>query len=408
MFDVKERVRKGIPSYCTGDEIVIESLIRLYKKNKSTLLIESTANQVNQFGGYTGKTPKQFIDEVRNIAEQYKLGANQLIFGGDHLGPLVWKNLDEKNAMILACELVKEYVMAGFKKIHLDTSMPLGNEEGIDHLSNEIIAKRGLLLYQECKKVDINNECIYVIGSEVPAPGGETFVKKLSTTSIKDVKDTINTYKNVFNCNGIDRSEFNDKIIGLVVHPGIEFTKDKIIEYKPNNTIELSKVDKDLLVYEGHSTDFQKREALNELVRDGFKILKVGPELTYNLRTTLDYLEYVENKIFDKDLCSNFSSVLKDEMLKDNTFWVNYYKNANKHDFDCSYLDRSRYYMHTKRVAECIKILKRNINNIKQPSIINKYISYFYNVTGDDNLFNQIIDCSIEKVVNKYESAFRK
>ena len=37
------------------------------------------------------------------------------------------------------------------------------------------------------------------------------------------------------------------------------------------------------LVFEGHSTDYQSKERLREMVEDGIAILKVGPALTLSL-----------------------------------------------------------------------------------------------------------------------------
>lgn len=43
-----------------------------------------------------------------------------------------------------AIELVKSYVSAGFKKIHLDTSMKLAGDSKESKFSDEIIVSRGV------------------------------------------------------------------------------------------------------------------------------------------------------------------------------------------------------------------------------------------------------------------------
>ena len=45
---------------------------------------------MNQFGGYTNKTPKQFSKEIIKIAKKIKVKKRNLLLGGDHLGPLPW------------------------------------------------------------------------------------------------------------------------------------------------------------------------------------------------------------------------------------------------------------------------------------------------------------------------------
>ena len=52
----RQGIRCGIPSYCSANELVIEIALRRAKERNIPVLIEATANQVNQFGGYTGMT----------------------------------------------------------------------------------------------------------------------------------------------------------------------------------------------------------------------------------------------------------------------------------------------------------------------------------------------------------------
>ena len=56
----REGIRCGIPSYCSANELVLEIALRRAKEQNKPVLIEATANQVNQFGGYTGMMPKDF------------------------------------------------------------------------------------------------------------------------------------------------------------------------------------------------------------------------------------------------------------------------------------------------------------------------------------------------------------
>ena len=81
----RQGIRCGIPSYCSANELVIEIALRRAKERNIPVLIEATANQVNQFGGYTGMKPAA-ID----------LPENMMILAGDHLGPLTWQKLPEE------------------------------------------------------------------------------------------------------------------------------------------------------------------------------------------------------------------------------------------------------------------------------------------------------------------------
>ena len=93
------KIKSGVPSYCTANEIVIEALFEQAAKLNTEILIEGTANQINQFGGYTGMTPEDFKNYVFEIADRVNFNKNKIILGADHFGPLVWANLNEDEAM---------------------------------------------------------------------------------------------------------------------------------------------------------------------------------------------------------------------------------------------------------------------------------------------------------------------
>jgi tagatose-1,6-bisphosphate aldolase non-catalytic subunit AgaZ/GatZ len=82
---------QGIYSVCSAHRQVIEAAVLQAKSDRSLLLIEATCNQVNQEGGYTGMTPNDFRDYVQAIAAEFDFPTNQLILGGDHLGPNPWR-----------------------------------------------------------------------------------------------------------------------------------------------------------------------------------------------------------------------------------------------------------------------------------------------------------------------------
>lgn len=113
----------GIYAVCSAHPLVLEAAIRYASANQTPLLIEATSNQVDQFGGYTGMTPADFRGFVCQLADSLNFPQDALILGGDHLGPNRWQNLPAAQAMANADDLIKSYVAAGFKKIHLDCRM---------------------------------------------------------------------------------------------------------------------------------------------------------------------------------------------------------------------------------------------------------------------------------------------
>ena len=78
----------GIPSYCSANELVLETALARAKASGQPVLIEATANQVNQYGGYTGMHPADFYQFVMKLAAAAGVPAQQIILAGDHLGPL--------------------------------------------------------------------------------------------------------------------------------------------------------------------------------------------------------------------------------------------------------------------------------------------------------------------------------
>ena len=112
----------GVFSVCTSNQLVIRAALRHAGKRGYPLVLEATSNQCNQFGGYTGMTPKDYMDMVHHLVEEEGCPASQLILGGDHLGPLVSCHKPEREAMKDAADMIRAYAAAGFGKIHIDTS----------------------------------------------------------------------------------------------------------------------------------------------------------------------------------------------------------------------------------------------------------------------------------------------
>src|SRR5262245_52154774 len=138
----------GLCSICSANQFVLEAAMVQARSDRTPLLIEATSNQVNQFGGYTGMTPQAFVAYVQDIAEQLEFPFHQSKLGADHLGPQAWQHESAKLAMAHARELVRAYVAAGFKKIHIDTSMRCADDPCDEHggLPMELAVERAVQL----------------------------------------------------------------------------------------------------------------------------------------------------------------------------------------------------------------------------------------------------------------------
>lgn len=394
----KEGTPCGIPSYCSANKFVLEAALRRAKETGDPVLIEATANQVNQFGGYTGMRPKDFYNLVRQMAADAGLPEEQLILGGDHLGPLTWQHLPEAEAMELAKALVYEYARAGFTKIHLDTSMKLHHDpEG--PLSVHTVARRGAVLYREAMRgysdlLEENPQAvrpIFVIGSEVPIPGGAQEAEdSLSVTSPDDFRKTVLTYQQVFAGEGI--TEGLQNVIAVVVQPGVEFGDDQVFLYDHNAAKELCAALSDFpgLCFEGHSTDYQSPDCLRQMVRDGIAILKVGPALTYGLREALFSLSLIEKELIPEERRAHFIETLEQAMLQAPENWKKHYHGDEKQlalARKYSFSDRARYYMDQPQVILAIDRLFENLRLAPIPmNMLHQYMPISYSKVRDGQL----------------------
>ena len=276
----------GIYSVCSAQPLVIEATLRHAKKSGGIALIESTSNQVNQFGGYTGMLPVDFRELVYRIAGEVDFPRENLVLGGDHLGPNCWQDLPSEEAMNRSDELIRQYVLAGFRKIHLDCSMSCSGDPV--PLNDAIVAKRAarLCAVAEAAWHEAGGEPpVYIVGTEVPVPGGaQEDLHELQATSPEAALATIEAHKQAFAQAGLDAVW--PRVVGLVVQPGVEFDHHKVIDYQPIKAVSLSKMieSQPTMVYEAHSTDYQTPANLSQLVKDHFAILKVGPGVTFALR----------------------------------------------------------------------------------------------------------------------------
>ena len=407
----------GTPSFCCANKLVIEAILEQAKRFDDTVLIEATSNQVNQSGGYTNMRPKDFRNFVYQIADKIEFSREKIVLGGDHLGPLPWMDLPASEAMANAIELVKLTVAAGYTKIHLDTSMKLGDDPVTGKLSNETIAERGAILYQACeeafqerlKKHPNAMHPIFVIGSEVPVPGGaKEDHNKVKVTSPKDFEQTLLAYKKKFLQLGLQDAW--NYIIAVVVQPGVEFGNDEICHYNRLNAIRLCECLKKYpdLVFEGHSTDYQSPSKLREMVEDGIAIIKVGPALTFALREALFSLSMMEKELITNELDrANFIEVLDLAMASNPKYWEKYYQGDEQYESLCrrySFSDRNRYYMALPEVEASINKLFNNLNSVEIPlNMLRQYMPLQYIKVRDGKLICKARELAKDSVVMMVE-----
>lgn len=413
----KQGKNVGIYSACSANEYVIEAVMKRGISDGSCVLIESTANQCDQNGGYTGMTPADFKKFVFEIADRSGFDRSRIFLGGDHLGPLTFAFKDEPEAMADAEELIRHYVRAGFTKIHIDTSMKVNSDPADVRLSDEIIAGRGArlakvaeetykeLLLQEPEAIPP----VYIIGSEVPIPGGAVGAEDngVQVTRVEDFKNTVDAFRQAFTGAGLGEDVW-ERVIGVVVQPGVEEKDSGCTEYDRGKAKELMASIKEFpsLVFEGHSTDYQTKIKLRELVEDGVGILKVGPGLTFAMREGMFALEQIEKELlFGTHMQpSKFAETLDAEMCRDDKYWKKHYQGTEleirlKRKY--SFSDRCRYYMPTPAVCEAADRLIGNLRTVGIPlNLLSQFMPIQYTKVREGELKNDPVELMEDRIIN--------
>ncbi|WOI58143.1 class II D-tagatose-bisphosphate aldolase, non-catalytic subunit [Palleronia sp. LCG004] len=361
----------GVPCFCTANEHVLRTVLAHAARTGLPAIVEATCNQVNQDGGYTGMMPADFVAWLTTMAAEAGVPFDRLVLGGDHLGPNPWRGEPDAVAMAKARDLVRLYVEAGFRKIHLDASMPLGGEAPPDFAT---IAARAADL---CRIAEDHapdpSQLVYVIGTEVPIPGGETEEPDaLDVTSPDRLADTIETHRAAFAARGLDAAW--ERIAGVVVQPGVDFGHSSVYRFDTEAADPLVAALRNQpgLCFEAHSTDYQPDAALRSLVERHFAFLKVGPELTFRFREAIFALARIE-ALLEPLRPSRLREVIADRMDRNDRHWRDHYKGTPS-DLALlrgySYSDRIRYYWTDPAVAEALSTLLANLRATEIPETL--------------------------------------
>jgi len=353
----KQGEQIGVTSVCSAHPLVIEATFaHALRHDTPVVLIEATSNQVNQDGGYTGMVPTDFRRFVEAIADRTGFPLERLALGGDHLGPNAWTSLPADAAMAKAEIMIADYVRAGFSKIHLDCSMSCADDPS--PLPERQIAERAARLCRVAEDAytgDAADAPVYVIGTEVPVPGGAAEdLETLALTTPEAALATLDMHRDLFAERGLDAAW--NRVIATVVQPGVEFDHMKVVDYRPEAAAELSAaiVPVDHIVFEAHSTDYQSAAALGALIRDHFAILKVGPGVTFALREALWALDAIERETVEASERANLRDVTLARMKAEPANWRKYYHETGKAlDLQLQYSlsDRIRYYWPDPEIA---------------------------------------------------------
>ncbi|OHD25676.1 MAG: hypothetical protein A2064_06570, partial [Spirochaetes bacterium GWB1_66_5] len=383
--DLLEAKRAGRPaglvSVCSAHPLVLEAAMGQALEDGQLLLVESTVNQVNQFGGYTGMRPADFAAFLDGIRSAAALPPARLLLGADHLGPFPWRGEPAAQAMRKAYELAAECVRAGYLKLHLDASMLLGGDvpDARGGLDPSLVARREAELAAAAEAAFRGTAGpAYVVGTDVPAPGGTAGEGDgVSLTPAQELLDTVSLGAEAFRAAGLEQAW--SRVFAVVVQPGVEFGDHGVQAYDRARAARLCDAARALprLVLEGHSTDYQSPAALRALVEDGVAVLKVGPALTFAMREALFSLELVERELAPAEP-SRLGEELERAMLADPSHWRGYYRGDEgrmRLARRFSLLDRCRYYWAAPPVQRAVERLLANLRRQAPPwTLLSQYL----------------------------------
>ena len=410
----------GLYSVCSAHPVVLRTAMCHALDSGAMLSVESTSNQVNQFGGYTGMTPEDFVAFLVSLAKGVGLKPERILVGSDHLGPYPWRKEASTTSMEKACSLARSTVLAGYKKIHLDASMACGGDP--ETLDDRTIANRAAEICSVAEaahreRPTDSSPPLYVIGTEVPVPGGEgSGASGPRPTTVEHVGRTLDSFRKAFFERGLQGAW--ERVIGLVVQSGAEFGDSGIFDYDPKKTGLLREhlPDSPPLVYEAHSTDYQLPSSLKRMVEDHFAILKVGPWLTFAYREAIFALSALESDWLAGRRGVQLSSVrnaLETAMVRNPEHWKAYFAESDvvQEAFSrkFSYSDRCRYYWPHAAVQEEVDLLLHNLSAEPIPlTLVSQYFPQQYGAVRAGELRAhpaEMIEQHIRKVLGIYTNA---
>ncbi len=396
----------GLPSFCTANQQVLEAILDFAAENNFPVLIEATCNQVNQDGGYTGMTPADFASWVAQLASDAGVRKDLLLLGGDHLGPNPWRNEPIEIAMQKAEKMIRCYVEAGFQKIHLDASMACGGEP---RPSFAEVARRAAQLCKVAEKYAPDpSKLIYVIGTEVPVPGGETDdMADLQITTPERLGETIATHKAAFTDASVE--EAWERVVSVVTQPGVDFSHSSVHQFQPEAAKELVEAINlyQRLTFEGHSTDYQPTTCLVQLVKRHVFFLKVGPELTFRFREAIFSMAEIEDR-FCPNTKSKIVEVLDEAMIQTPEHWMGYYAGSQQEvalQRHFSLSDRIRYYWQEPTVQDAVNKLFANLSTAEVPIGLSTQFFGGLEFLKDSGGPGNLAAAHIHKAVSRYYQA---
>jgi D-tagatose-1,6-bisphosphate aldolase subunit GatZ/KbaZ len=233
----------------------------------------------------------------------------------------------------------------------------------------------------------------------------------LEVTRPENAAETITVTYQAFKRLGLQSAW--QRTAALVVQPGVEFGDDVVYDYERQKASTLSTfIENDArLVFEAHSTDYQTRAKLRQMVEDHFVILKVGPALTFALREALLALEKIEVELNSSQpvALSALHATLEKSMLAQPQHWQKHYAGSPIEQTIArtySFSDRIRYYWSVPEVKAAVQRLLTNLSSNPIPlSLLSAFLPVQYGRVRAGSIqpvASEIIIDKIGEVIDDY------
>jgi D-tagatose-1,6-bisphosphate aldolase subunit GatZ/KbaZ len=193
---------------------------------------------------------------------------------------------------------------------------------------------------------------------------------EIEVTSTASLKETLDVHHRAFSRRNLLSAW--ERIVGVVVQPGVEFGNETVADYVPAKAAELIQaiLQQKGIVFEAHSTDYQTAESLRQLVSGHFGILKVGPELTFMLREGIFGLARIEEEWISGERRSEIRAIIERVMVENPENWKGYYHGDERQvRFARAYSlsDRIRYYWPNAEISKALARLLHNLHESPAP-----------------------------------------
>ena len=364
----------GVYSVCSAHPTVVEAAIAQAAADGGYVLIEATSNQVDQFGGYTGLRPADFRDLVLGIADRAGFARERVVLGGDHLGPNRWQRQAAEPG-----DGQRRGADRRLRRGRLHQDSPRLQHVVRRRSRGPCRRGRGRAAPRDC--------CGWPRTAARPHRFGRPGVRhrhrgarprrgtRNAERTRPDARPTAPsgpstpTARRSPNWAWPTSGQGSSPWWCSLASNSTTSTSSTTCTAPPPSCGTCSTTEPNL-VFEAHSTDYQRPAQLRELVEDHWAVLKVGPGLTFAMREALFALARIEAELAPGPSESNLIEVIERRMLADPTHWQDYYEGdplTQRTARRYSYSDRLRYYWADEQIEAARLALLTNLDRIGIP-----------------------------------------